>query len=101
MGKSLESLLSDIIGAENSTPPSHSSVLVKCPNCGKESTTYGYEKETLCQKCRTLTDANNELLTSGTYVFARDKIQMKKKINVLIPAVQKPTTSKNTVDDRT
>lgn len=100
MGKSLESLLSDITGVENSTPTSHSSVLVKCPNCGTQISDYGYDKEVLCQNCRTMTDANNELLT-GAYAFARDKIKMKKKISVLIPAVQKSNKDLNTVDDRT
>ena len=101
MGKSLSSLLSDITGVENSTPTSQSSILVKCPNCGKESVARGYDKETLCSHCRIITDANNELLTSGVYSFARDKTLMKKKISVLIPAVDKGRTDLNTIDDRT
>jgi len=103
MGKTLTELLSGL--NEENIHPGNSHVprskLVKCSNCGTKIPVPGYQDEVLCQNCKTIRDANNEIITSGWYQFARDKTRIKKKIGHLIPAVHHQNSFDKTIDDRT
>jgi len=98
MGKSLNSLLSEM-NEENISDNSHAvSKLVKCSNCGKTIPVPGYQTDVICQNCKTREDVNNDIITSS-YHLQRDKIRVRRKRDQVIPAIHNVDHFDKTVDE--